>query len=161
MSFESFKENLQRRLSDPTAIRPLDYAVRGCHLEVRAARDQAPAVARAARDAGLFLEAITGLDFIEGPQVVYFYNSYGAPSRVQVRVLLKPGESLPTISNLYDSALWYEREIFDLFGIRFDNHPSLRRLLLPEDADFHPLRKNFGKVHAFRGGREIYDEPAA
>jgi len=51
--------------------------------------------------------------------------------------------------------------LFDLFGIRFDNHPGLRRLLLPEDADFHPLRKDFGKVHAFRSVKEIYDEPAA
>jgi NADH-quinone oxidoreductase subunit C len=119
------------------------------------------AIARTARHAGFFLEAITALDFTGGPQVIYFFNFYEAPSRLQVRVQLKPGESLPTISSVYDAALWYEREVFDLFGVRFDNHPDLRRLLLPEDADFNPLRKDFGKVHAFRSAKEIYGEPAA
>jgi NADH-quinone oxidoreductase subunit C len=80
---------------------------------------------------------------------------------VQVRVQLSRDESLPTISGLYDAALWYEREVFDLFGIHFDNHPDLRRLLLPEDADFHPLLKEFGKVHAFRSTEEIYGDPDA
>ena len=74
-----------------------------------------------------------------------------------MRVQLARGESLPSISNLYDSALWYEREVFDLFGIRFDNHPDLRRILLPDEADFHPLLKDYGKVHAFKSTEEIYD----
>jgi NADH-quinone oxidoreductase subunit C len=135
--------------------------VSGRHLEIQAGREQVGAIARAARQAGLFLEAITALDFTSGPQVIYFFNSYEAPSRVQVRVQMQPGESLATISSLYDAALWYEREVFDLFGVRFDHHPDLRRLLLPEDADFHPLRKDFGKVHAFRNAKEIYGESSA
>jgi NADH-quinone oxidoreductase subunit C len=161
MFFESFREELQRQLPELLAVRPRDYAVGGRHLEIQAERDQVEAIARAARTAGLFLEAISAIDFTDGPQVIYFFNSCAAPSRVQVRVQLRPKESLATISGVYDAALWYEREVFDLFGIRFDNHPGLRRLLLPEDADFHPLRKEFGKVHAFRSVKEIYDEPAA
>ena len=161
MSFDTFREELQKQIPELMAVRPLDYAVSGRHLEIRAGREQIEAVARTARKAGLFLEAITAIDFTGGPQVIYFFNSYEAPSRVQVRVQTKPGESLASISSVYDAALWYEREVFDLFGVRFDNHPDLRRLLLPEDADFHPLRKDFGKVHAFRSTKEIYDEPAA
>ena len=160
MSFESFREELRRQIPKLAAVRPLDHAVSGRHLEIQADGDQVEAIARAARKSGLFLEAITALDFTEGPQVVYFFNSYDAPSRVQIRVQMKSGESLATISSVYDAALWYEREVFDLFGIRFDNHPDLRRLLLPEDADFHPLRKDFGKVRAFRNAKEIYGEPA-
>ena len=74
-----------------------------------------------------------------------------------MRVQLTRGESLPSISKVYDAALWYEREAFDLFGIRFNDHPDLRRILLPDDADFHPLLKDYGKVHAFRSTEEIYD----
>jgi NADH-quinone oxidoreductase subunit C len=161
MSFESFREELQRQLPELAAVRPRDYALSGRHLEIQAERGHVVAIARTARQVGLFLEAITAIDFTEGPQVIYLFNSYEAPSRVQVRVQLRPKEAPPTISSVYDAALWYEREVFDLFGIRFDNHPGLRRLLLPEDADFHPLRKDFGKVHAFRSVKEIYDEPAA
>jgi len=161
MSFESFREELQRQIPELAAVRVLDHAARGRHLEIQAAGYQVEAIARAARTSGFFLEAITAVDFTEGPQVMYFFNSYEAPSRVQVRVPMKPGESLPTINRAYDAALWYEREVFDLFGIRFDNHPDLRRLLLPEDADFFPLRKDFGKVHAFRSAKEIYDKPGA
>ena len=161
MSFESFREELQRQIPELAAVRPRDYALSGRHLEIQAERDQMGAIARTARQAGLFLEAITAIDFTDGPQVIYLFNSYEAPSRVQVRVQLRPKESLATISDVYAAALWHEREVFDLFGIRFDNHPDLRRLLLPEDADFHPLRKDFGKVHACRCVKEIYEEPAA
>jgi NADH-quinone oxidoreductase subunit C len=161
MSLDTFREELQRQIPELISVRPLDYAVSGRHLEIQARRGQVEAIARTARQAGLFLEAITALDFTGGLQVIYFFNSYEAPSRVQVRVEIEPSESLTTISGVYDAALWYEREVFDLFGVRFDNHPDLRRLLLPEDADFHPLRKDFGKVHAFRSAKEIYGKPAA
>ncbi len=159
MSFDDFRENLLKAAINLEAIRPRDYAVGGCHLELKARRDQVQAIAGLAREADLYLETITALDFTNGLQVIYFFNSFSAPARVQVRVQLARDESVPTISAVYDAALWYEREIFDLFGIRFDNHPDLRRLLLPEDADFHPLRKDFGKVHAFRETKEIYGEP--
>ncbi len=52
------------------------------------------------------------------------------------------------MSDIFPSALWLEREVHDFFGIAFGNHPDLRPLLLPEDADYHPLRKTFGKVYA-------------
>lgn len=161
MSLDTFREELQRQIPELVAVRLLDHAVSGRHMEIQAGREQIEVIARTARKVGLFLEAITALDFTGGPQVIYFFNSYEAPSRVLVRVQMKPGESLATISSVYNAALWYEREVFDLFGVRFDDHPDLRRLLLPEDADYYPLRKDFGKVHAFRSTKEIYGEPAA
>ena len=85
-------------------------------------------------------------------------TSFSSVSRTLVRVQLARGESVPTVSSIYDAALWYEREVFDLYGIQFDNHPDLRRILLPDDADFHPLLKDYGKVHAFRSTEEIYGE---
>jgi NADH-quinone oxidoreductase subunit C len=121
MSLDTFREELQRQIPELAAVRPRDHAASGRHLEIQADGDQVEAIARTARKVGLFLEAITAIDFTDGPQVIYLFNSYEAPSRVQVRVQIRSKESLATISGVYDAALWHEREVFDLFGIRFDN----------------------------------------
>jgi NADH-quinone oxidoreductase subunit C len=52
-------------------------------------------------------------------------------------------EEVPTISGVFQGAAWHERETHDFFGIRFSGHPNLTPFLLPEDATFHPLRKDF------------------
>lgn len=158
MFSEDLRENLSQVLN-PGAFRTGDYQKSGCLLEIRAAAGQMEAVARVIRDAGLFLESITAVDFTNGLQLIYHFNSFYKFGRVQVRVQLTGDEAVPTISLHYDSALWHEREVFDLFGIHFDNHPDLRRILLPEEADFHPLRKEFGKVKAFRSTEETYGDP--
>ncbi len=157
MSLEDLREELSK-VVDPADIRSRDYEKNGFFLEIKAKAEQVEAVAKAAREADCFLESITAADFTEGVQIVYQFNSFTSVARVMVRVQLARGESVPTISSIYDAALWYEREVFDLYGILFNNHPDLRRLLLPEDADFHPLLKDYGKVHAFRSTEEIYGE---
>ncbi|MBK8482665.1 MAG: NADH-quinone oxidoreductase subunit C [Proteobacteria bacterium] len=58
----------------------------------------------------------------------------------------------PSLSATYPAANWLEREVFDMFGLRFAGHPQLKRLLLPEDADFHPLLKDFGRIDAVPAG---------
>jgi NADH-quinone oxidoreductase subunit C len=160
MSLEDLKKELQE-IVEPAALRTRDYEKNGYSLEISAESGQLPPLAQTGRRAGFFLESITAVDFTDGPVAVYQFNDYETVSRVQIKVRLAKGESLQSISRVYDAALWYEREVFDLFGIRFDNHPDLRRLLLPEDADFHPLLKEYGKVHAFRSRKEIYDDPDA
>jgi NADH-quinone oxidoreductase subunit C len=157
MSLEDLKEELSK-IVEPGNMVPRNYEQDGCLLEIRAKADQVEAVAKAAREADCFLESITAADFTNGPQLIYLFNSCTSISRVLVRVQLSRGESVASIGSIYDAALWYEREVFELFSIRFDNHPDLRRLLLPEDADFYPLLKDYGKVHAFRSTEEIYGE---
>ena len=157
MSLEDLKEKLSKVVK-PGDMVPRNYEKDGCSLEIKARADQVEAVAKVAREADFFLESITAVDFTNGPQLIYQYNSCTSISRVLVRVQLSRGVSVVSIGSIYDAALWYEREVFELFAIRFDNHPDLRRLLLPEDADFYPLLKDYGKVHAFRSTEEIYGE---
>ena len=76
--------------------------------------------------------------------VVYHLLSFEAPSRLRLKVALT-GEnpSTDSITDIWPSANWYEREVFDLFGIRFEGHPNLRRLIMPHDWEGHPLRKSY------------------
>jgi len=121
-----------------------DYAKTGYHLEVAALPAQLPDVAQAMLGAGCFLESFTAVDLRETFDLVYHFASFDELCRTAVHVPLGKKKGMPTISHIYPGADWYEREVFDLFGIHFFNHPNLKRLLLPEDADFHPLLKDFG-----------------
>lgn len=123
-----------------------DYAKTGYHLEVAAQPEQIQAVAQAMLETGCFLESLTAVDLIESFTVVYHFASFEELCRTVVHVPLGKKKGMPTLSFIYPGADWYEREVFDLFGIHFFEHPNLKRLLLPEDADFHPLLKDFGEA---------------
>jgi NADH-quinone oxidoreductase subunit C len=77
-------------------------------------------------------------------EVVYHLFSLRHGHRLRVKVSLG-GEDpvIDSVVSVWETADWHERECFDLFGIRFRNHPDLRRILLPEDFEGHPLRKDF------------------
>ena len=76
-------------------------------------------------------------------ELIYFLNSFKNKTRFAVKVGLDDGESVPTASGIWKAAEWFEREIYDMFGIRFEGHPDLRRILLDEEFEGHPLRKDF------------------
>jgi len=77
-------------------------------------------------------------------EVVYDFNHFHRFCRIVVRVRMpRNTPQLPTISDIFPGADWHERETHDFFGIKFIGHPNLAPLLLPEDADFHPLLKDF------------------
>jgi NADH-quinone oxidoreductase subunit C len=78
--------------------------------------------------------------------VVWILYSFARNQRVRVKTMLAEGESAPSVTSLWETANWLEREVFDMFGIRFDGHPDLRRILLPDGWKGHPLRKDYGII---------------
>ncbi len=119
-----------------------------------------------------FLADVIGVDYLDYPSktparfaVVYNLCSYDRDDRFFVKVFLEPSiptegiEADPTlvidsVCDLWSGAEWLEREVFDMFGIRFANHPDLRRILMWEDYPAHPLRKDYPLRG--RGERESY-----
>jgi len=124
-------------------VSPGDYAKTGYHLEVTAAPAQMPEVAQAMLSQDCFLESLSGLHYPEHFTLVYHFANFRELCRTAVQVKVPLDQEAHTISHIYPGANWYEREAYDLFGLRFSGHPDLRRILLPFDADFHPLLKKF------------------
>jgi len=87
--------------------------------------------------------------------LVYLLASTATNQRLTVRVFVDdPDPTVPSVVPLWESANWLEREVWDMFGIRFEGHPDLRRLLMPEAFAAHPLRKDYplqgrGERHNF------------
>lgn len=84
--------------------------------------------------------------FVEGLRFEVFYNLVNLSDRLRVRVKTRLPEDDPvveTVTDLWPGAAWHEREAYDMMGIRFAGHPDLRRIYLPEDFAYHPLRKEF------------------
>jgi NADH-quinone oxidoreductase subunit C len=95
---------------------------------------------------GFALDTITGVDWMAAGQmeVVYDFFHFQKPLRVAVKTRIpRDNPELPSIHKVYPGANWHERETHDFFGIKFLGHPDLSPFLLPEDATYHPLRKDF------------------
>ncbi len=89
---------------------------------------------------------ITAIDYPEEEKrfrLVYLLLSHEFNSRIIVKCSINENEILPTLTNIYPSANWMEREVFDMYGISFKNHPDLRRILTDYGFEGHPLRKDF------------------
>jgi len=119
----------------PTIGVPREHIVATCHAL------QAPGLEFVA------FSDVTAVDFHPNRDprfdLVYHLVSPHRRARVRLKVGLNAQESIETLTTLYPGAGWPEREVYDLFGIVFDGHADLRRLMMPEDWEGHPLRKDY------------------
>jgi NADH-quinone oxidoreductase subunit C len=107
-----------------------------------------------------FLSCLSGVDYgIEAGRfgVVYHLASIPYQTQLTLKVSKENGRDLeelpsfPTITSVYHAADWHEREAFDMMGIFFEGHPDLRRILLPDDWDGYPLRKDYKTAEYYKG----------
>ncbi|MHC4975433.1 MAG: NADH-quinone oxidoreductase subunit C [Planctomycetota bacterium] len=130
-----------------------DFAADGFHHRHGASVDRVVEIAGMFLEAGYNLEMITCEDRredLEAMRLVYTFNRFDSdPDRHVVVVGLPPevpGATAPSVSSVFPAADWLEREVYDMYGVGFTSHPNLKRILLPEDADFHALLRDFGRM---------------
>jgi NADH-quinone oxidoreductase subunit C len=130
----------------PLPFQAVDYSLKGYHLEAAVPPEQVVLAAQSMDSEGFSLDTITGVDWLaEGQMEVvydYFHPARGLRAVVRTRIARENPE-VPTLCQVFPGANWHERETHDFFGIRFLGHPDLSPFLLPEDADYHPLRKDY------------------
>jgi NADH-quinone oxidoreductase subunit C len=101
------------------------------------------------RDLGFeLLSALTAVDYWPAEQprfhVIYEFTSVSRNLRLEIRLPVAGiNPTIPTVSHIYRNANWRERELWDMFGIKAEGHPDLRRILMPADWEGHPLRKDY------------------
>jgi len=78
--------------------------------------------------------------------VVWILYSFARNERIRVKALYADGESAPSATGIWATANWLEREVYDMFGVQFEGHPDLKRILLPDGWKGHPLRKDYGII---------------
>jgi NADH-quinone oxidoreductase subunit C len=89
---------------------------------------------------------LTGVDYIhpeKRTKVVYWLHNPHNFERIRVCLFVSRDEVIPSVTAIWKGADWYERELYDLFGVKFEGHPDLKRLLMPDDWVGHPLRKDY------------------
>ena len=117
-------------------------------LTITVARESIMAACQAVQQAGYtFLEDVTAVDWYPSEprfQITYHILSMSLKQRIRIIVRLdSDSASLDSITSVWPSANFYEREVFDLFGVHFGGHPNLKRIMMPEDWQGNPLRKDY------------------
>src|SRR5258708_5249130 len=134
-------------------------------ISLTVARDRIVEVAKAFRDDGFnYLVDLSGVDYSTFPNwtgeqfgVSYTLYSFSKNNRVRLKVTTDENTPIPSVTSVWKTANWHERETFDMFGIVFEGHPNLERILMWEGFNGHPLRKDF-PIRGIDTGARIYPE---
>ena len=126
-------------------------------------RNRIVEVCRAFKDDGFnYLVDLAGADYSKypnhtGPRFAISYTLYSFQKNNRVRLKVWTEDNVPSVSAVWKTANWHERETWDMLGIRFDGHPNLERILMWEGFNGHPLRKDF-PIRGIDTGARIYPE---
>ncbi len=108
------------------------------------------------------LSDLTAVDFLDSEprfQVVYRLTSLTTHDRLMLKVPVYDGElELPSVTGIWPGASWFEREVFDMFGITFTGHADLKRILMPDDEEGHPLRKDYPLLGTREETLSLYED---
>ncbi len=162
MTTQEIHERLKARFGD--AVGPLTEPKIDAHCTV---------AAQAVVDVCRFLKTEPGLelDFLEDEtavdwpkrnviEVVYHLLSYTHRHAIVLKVEAdRAAPSVPSVEGVWKTANWFEREIYDLFGVDFPGHPDLRRIMLPDDWVGHPLRKDYQEAGGWHGISNVRENP--
>lgn len=145
LAFESFKELLSKEFSEHLEIYRNDK-----YLKINLFKNKLHSFIKNLKDNEKFkfhqLIDITAVDYPSRElrfDIIYILLSLKLNQRIIIKSSIKENESIESITNIFKSANWYERECYDLFGIKFNNHPDLRRIMTDYNFEGHPLRKDF------------------
>jgi NADH-quinone oxidoreductase subunit C len=140
-SVDALSESFGERIRDKTEFR----GETSCMITAKDLRE----IAKFCREELLFdyLIDVTSIDhFGDEPRFEIVYHLYSMPRAIHLRLKLKVPEeagAVDTVSDIWPTANWHEREIYDMMGIKFNGHPDLRRILMWDGYPFYPLRKDF------------------
>jgi NADH-quinone oxidoreductase subunit C len=145
MSVQSVVENLKGKFS-ASVLEVAEF--RGETTVVVKKEDIVAICAYLKKEEGFnFLSDLCGVDYLgKSPRFMVVYHLYNIKTHERLRLKVPVEEKSPqvdTVSGVWATANWHERECWDLMGISFNNHPDLRRILMPEDWQGHPLRKDY------------------
>lgn len=161
MSFEEIISNLKATFGEAIVVAQNENCTPSC-LEIEK-ENLTRVMGHLHETEGLYfdsLSCITGLD--NGPDdgtLEVIYNLYSIPydQALMLKVTLeRDNASVDSLCDIWKTADWQEREVYDLLGVRFNNHPDQRRILLPADWEGHPLRKDYKEQDYYRGIKVAY-----
>jgi NADH-quinone oxidoreductase subunit C len=146
------KDAVTAALSDHAAIRGLQSLITDAkwdrnELTLTVEPESIVAACEAAKSSRYnFLEDVTCVDWLPTEprfQITYHILSMGLKQRLRLIARLPEGQPIDSITGVWPSANFYEREVFDLFGVHFSGHPRLTRIMMPDNWNGHPLRKDY------------------
>ena len=151
MAATPWESNLTKKLQEHFGDQILEFSsYLGQEFLVAKPEAAVPILEFLKREAGFdYLVDVTAVDYPDRPErfdLIYILYSFARNERIRIKIRIKEGYKPRTAVTGHPTANWLEREVYDMFGIQFEGHPDMKRLLLPDEWEGHPLRKDHSIV---------------